>query len=151
MIRGEVVLAAGLGVLGGICMLLSSRLPYMGEFAPGSGFMPFWLGLALTALSVLFIARRVRAGEWLDGARYLPPAEWRRPVLIALGLIVCVAVIENAGWTLSVTVYIAYLMRVVEGKRWRLALGLALGTSVALWLLFRTWLGVPLPKGPWGF
>ena len=151
MIRGELVLVGALGVLGIVCMVLSSRLPYMGEFAPGSGFMPFWLGFALTTLALLFIARRVHARQWLASTSQLPPAEWRRPVMVALGLVVCVAVIEKAGWTLSVVLYILFLARVVEGRRWSVSLALAIGTAVTLWLLFRTWLGVPLPRGPWGF
>jgi hypothetical protein len=31
------------------------------------------------------------------------------------------------------------------------SVGVAAGSSLALTLVFRTWLGVPFPVGPWGF
>ena len=44
-----------------------------------------------------------------------------------------------------------FLLRGVEKESWPLSLGVAAGTVAVLFGLFRLWLHVPLPKGPWGF
>ncbi len=70
---------------------------------------------------------------------------------VTLGLIVCVAVIETLGFVVAVAAYLLFLLRGVEKESWRTSLGVSVGTIAVLFGLFRVWLQVPLPKGPWGF
>ena len=70
---------------------------------------------------------------------------------MTLGLIVCVAVIEALGFVVAVAAYLLFLLRAVEKESWRTSLGVSVGTVAVLFGLFRLWLQVPLPKGPWGF
>jgi hypothetical protein len=148
---GEVVVGITIAALGAGWLALALKLPYMGEFAPGSGFLPVWLAGVLTVLAVVFVIRRVRAGALTRGADEDGEGGLGRPALVSAGLFVCVAVIEWLGFVPSVTLYILFLVRVVEGHLWRVAAALALGTSLSLWLLFKVWLKVPLPVGPLGF
>jgi hypothetical protein len=39
----------------------------------------------------------------------------------------------------------------VEKENWPASLGVSCGCVAVLFALFRLWLHVPLPKGPWGF
>lgn len=153
MNRGETVMGAAIALLGLGWLLLSLDLPYMGEFAPGSGFLPIWLSGALLLLAVFFVVKRLRAGAWsstgVDADVW--SGSWRRPAAIAAGLIVCVAVIETLGFCVTVTLYLVYLLRVIEQRSWRVTAGVAAGSVAVLWALFAAWLHVPLPKGPWGF
>lgn len=144
--RGEAVMGALFGVLGAAWIVGALDLTYMGDFAPGSGFLPFWLGIALVGLSALFVWRKLRSpGE------AAPAGGWRKTAAIAGGLAVCVGVIEALGFVVSVAAYLVFLTRFVEREPWRPALGVSLGTVAALFAVFRLWLSVPLPKGPWGF
>jgi putative tricarboxylic transport membrane protein len=151
--RGEIVMGAAMALLGLGWLLLALDLPYMGEFAPGSGFLPIWLSGALLVLAVAFVIKRLRAGAWSNTAvdPYAPPLLWQRPAAIAAGLSVCVAVIESLGFCVTVTLYLAFLLRVIERRTWTVTLGVSVGTAGVLWALFGAWLHVPLPKGPWGF
>ena len=44
-----------------------------------------------------------------------------------------------------------FLFRVVEKLPTLSSILASAGTAAVLTLVFRSWLGVPLPKGPWGF
>jgi hypothetical protein len=46
---------------------------------------------------------------------------------------------------------LAVLFTVAAPTRWPLALGGSVVAAGAAWLVFRVWLKIPLPAGPWGF
>ena len=151
MLRGELITGAFFGLLGVFWIIGALNLPYMSGFAPGSGFLPLWLGIALVALSSIFILGRLRTARITDShsTEILPLQS--RPVLIVLGLIVCIGMMETVGFVVAITAYLLYLTRWVERESWLASLGVSIGAALALHLIFRTWLSVPLPRGPWGF
>jgi hypothetical protein len=151
MATGERTIGVLLILVGIVWMTESLTLTYMSEFAPGSGFLPFWLGALLVGLSLLLVFQTFgaeRAGPAEDAA---PPGAWRKNAAIALGLVASVVAIEWVGFALAVAAYLVFLVRGVERRPWRAALGLSLGTTASLFLIFKAWLKVPLPTGPWGF
>lgn len=152
MANGERILGAAFGLLGVLWAVKALDLTYMREFAPGSGFLPFWLGVSLAALSgiFLFTTRKKPAPSGGEGMGS-PRAAWRKTASILLGLFVCVGMLDWVGFMISVTAYLFYLVKFVERRSWVAALGVSIGTTLTLFLIFRTWLGVSLPKGPLGF
>lgn len=144
--RGEIVAGLLCALFAALWIATALGLPYMGDYAPGSGFLPLWLGVCLLALSVIHVVTSVRAP-----AAAATSGHWRKVVAVTLGLIVCVAVIEKLGFVVAVAAYLLFLLRVVEKESWRTSLGVSGGTIAVLFGLFRLWLQVPLPKGPWGF
>ncbi len=145
-LRGELVAGALCVLFGTLWIATSLGLPYMGEFAPASGFLPFWLGACLVALSAFHVLSCLRTQSIP-----VPAGHGRKVVAVALGLIVCVAVIDTLGFVVAVGAYVLFLLRGVEKETWQTAFGVTAGAIVALFGLFHVWLHVPLPKGPWGF
>jgi hypothetical protein len=146
-LTGERALAVVLGALGLLFAVKSRELKYMDEFAPGAGFLPFWLGLIVVGLVIVFVlTTRGRAAGEREG-----PRAGRKVFAVGAGLVACVVFIEWIGFAAAIAAYILYLARWIENRRWGLSLGLAAGTTLALYVVFRVWLGVPLPRGPWGF
>jgi putative tricarboxylic transport membrane protein len=145
-VRGEVVAGVVCAMFGALWIATALGLPYLGDYAPGSGFLPLWLGVCLLALSTFHIVTSLRAPASATQAGH-----WRKVVALTLGLIVCVAMIESLGFAVAVGAYLLYLTRGVEKEPWRTSLGVSVVTVAVLVALFRWWLQVPLPKGPWGF
>jgi hypothetical protein len=145
MERGERVFAILLGLFGLVWALKAPALKYMDEDAvPGSGFLPLWLGLAMVVLVAIFLGthRSTRPSE---------PGRLGRVLAIALALAVAVLLVDPLGFTLPVTALMVFLLRVMERESWLASLGTGLGVTIGLLLIFRVWLSVPLPRGPWGF
>jgi hypothetical protein len=145
-LTGERLLATAFAVLGLIFAVKAVELKYMDEFAPGAGFLPFWLALILVALVVGFLVS-TRAAKQMETA----PPVGRKVLAVSAGLVACVALIEWLGFAVAIAAYILYLLRGVERRSWASAVWLAAGTTSALYLIFKVWLAVPLPQGPWGF
>ena len=145
--RGDIFGGLVCGVFAVVWIATALGLPYMGDYAPGSGFLPLWLGVGLLALSVIHVVASVRA----PAAAATPPGRVRKVVAVTLGLIVCVALIDKLGFVVVVGAYLMFLFRGVEREPWRTSLIVAFATVAVLFGLFRLWLQVPLPKGPWGF
>lgn len=152
MVNGERIFGAAFGLLGVLWAVKARELTYMGEYAPGSGFLPFWLGISLAALAgiFLFTTRKKPAPSGGEGVA-LPVAAWGKTASIMLGLFVCVGVLDWVGFVLSVAAYLLYIVKFIERRSWVAGLGVSIGTTLTLFLIFRGWLGVPLPEGPWGF
>jgi putative tricarboxylic transport membrane protein len=145
-LRGEVGAGLVCAAFGAVWIATALGLPYMGEFAPASGFLPLWLGVCLLVLSVGHVVLCLRAP-----AASLPTGRWRKVAAVALGLVVCVAVVEPLGFAVAVGTYLVFLLRVVEREPWPISLAVSVGAVAGLFAIFHAWLHVPLPKGPWGF
>ncbi|MGQ0663375.1 MAG: tripartite tricarboxylate transporter TctB family protein [Pseudomonadota bacterium] len=149
MLTGERIVGAMFGLLGLLWIVKSFELHYMDEFAPGSGFLPFWLGVAIAAFAAMFLYST--RGEPAATADPSPPGGARKVAVIALGLFVCVVAMEWLGFVVPIALYLLFLVGVVERRGVAVAAGTALGTPLALFLIFKVFLRVPLPIGPWGF
>ncbi|MBM3601528.1 MAG: tripartite tricarboxylate transporter TctB family protein [Alphaproteobacteria bacterium] len=149
---GERCFAVVIGLFGAFWIIQASKLPYWSDFAPGSGFLPFWLGVALVIMVAAFLLQSFRAAP-VDAQSEAPvDAGGRgRIVQIMLGLIACLALLEWVGFVVSVGLYLAFLIGWVERRTLVETAAVSLGTVAFLWLLFKKWLGVPFPEGPWGF
>ncbi|HVE48423.1 MAG TPA: tripartite tricarboxylate transporter TctB family protein [Casimicrobiaceae bacterium] len=145
-LRGDTVAGVLCGLFALLWITTALGLPYMGDYAPGSGFLPLWLGVCLLLLSTIHVVASVRAPSATAATGH-----WRKVVAVALGLVVCVAVIEPVGFVVAVGLYLLFLLRGVERESWRTSVGLSIAVVAVLFALFRLWLKVPLPKGPWGF
>lgn len=149
MRKGETIFVALIGLIGAAWALMSRDLSYMDDGVPAAGYFPFWIGLLVLFLSVLYLVLNWGTSPEVDANE--ESMQWRRPALVALGLIVCVAVLDYVGFGVSVAAYLAYLFVVLEKIRWPVAGGAAVGISAFIVVLFHTLLSVPLPTGPWGF
>jgi putative tricarboxylic transport membrane protein len=118
--------------------------PYWGEGGPGSGFLPFWLGVVMAALAVLLLVRKP-IGEAVD---WLPRGEGRKRVLVVIGATaVFIAALKIIGMVLGTALYLIVLMRFLGRHRWPITLVVAAGAAGINYLVFAYWLRVPFPEG----
>ncbi len=105
------------------------------------------LGLAAAALLLESTSASGAASD--DPAAESQPI--RTPFIVLLALAAGVAGIEPAGFFAAMFLTMLFLFRIVEKSSLVSSVIASAATSAVLTLVFRTWLGVPLPKGPWGF
>lgn len=144
---GELVLCGFFVATGAFWAAVAAGLPLWEGFAPATGFLPLVYGVLLVtlALAATLVDVLARSG---DGEERQPI---RHPLIVLLALAAGVAGIEPAGFPFAMAATMLFLFRIVERLPLPASVAAALATAAGLTLVFRTWLGVPLPAGPWGF
>jgi putative tricarboxylic transport membrane protein len=144
---GAIVLSLAFVGAGLFWIVTSLRLQMWDGFAPSSGLLPLIYGILLVGLSLAALFLESHGNDSADET-----AETiRRPVLVIAVLAAGVAGLESAGFAVSIFLTMFFLFKIVEKLPLLPSLLVAGGSALTLTLVFRTWLGVPLPKGPWGF
>jgi len=112
---------------------------------PGSGLMPFGLGVILAVLAVILIATNL--GPEGQKVPFWEPKAWLRP-LLALGITAIYAwLFDDIGAITSVVVLVSGWLYFVEHKRAPVAVGTGLATGLVVWLVFARFLQTPFPQG----
>ncbi len=151
MTTGERIFAGVFALLGLSWIVQSLNLRYWGDFAPGPGFLPLWLGVTLMTLVAIHVCTSLRVDGRRDADARSLTSPSGRVAAIVIGFLLCIASIDWLGFGVAVMAYLVYLLWLVERQTPAVVAGVSLGTTVALYLIFKVWLGVPLPAGPWGF
>jgi putative tricarboxylic transport membrane protein len=131
----------------------SLKYDYMTTYTPGPGFHPFWLGICLGLLSLFLIFSTFRRKDTEEEKRsYLPG----KKALVRVGLILIITTgmavgMTRLGFVLSTFVFITLILLILE--KFTVVKSILYSTllSGAVFLIFRTWLGVDLPRGWLGF
>jgi len=148
-VRGRDRGAAVVLLVFGLLALEEARKLRFGSIAkPGPGFFPLVLALAfsLVCLALLISAIRTRAAEAAAG----PRLAWPQIVGTMAALLVYALVLEPAGFVLATFALLLFFFKVLERQRWVSALAGSFATAFVTYLVFKVWLNVQLPAGPWG-
>ncbi|MGH8662107.1 MAG: tripartite tricarboxylate transporter TctB family protein [Burkholderiales bacterium] len=151
MKRGWQVATIALLVLFAFFAFESFHLSLRDALGPGPGFFPFWLGLFGAVLAVILLAQ-LRLGRLDLGTEALvfDRTGVRNAALVLAGLAVAAALLEVAGFRVSMLLLIPYLL-IMLGARNRVAVGIcAVAGSFGVFHLFFDLLKVPLPVGIFG-
>jgi putative tricarboxylic transport membrane protein len=146
LLKGDVGLALIFGGLGLVWLFGSFGLPFWEGFAPQSGFLPLFYGLLLTGLALVILA-----GSFFETESASDEQSVGKPLTILVALTAAAIGVEAAGFGVAVFLLLLFLFAGVERLPVLRSLVVAGATTAALVLIFRTWLGVPLPAGPLGF
>ncbi len=144
---GELALCLIFIGMGVFWIVVASGMVMWDGFAPSSGFMPLVYGVLMALLAIAATVVDVFATN--EDAEPKDPVQ--RPLLVLLALGAGVAGIEVAGFAVSMFLAMLFLFRVAEQLPLAASLLTSVTSALVLTLVFRTWLGVPLPVGPWGF
>jgi putative tricarboxylic transport membrane protein len=119
--------------------------------SPAPGLFPFVAGAVLSLLSLAilikaaFVKEKRSLGELWGGSNWLG-------VFYAVGsLLIYSILLEWVGFVIMTASLLLFLFRAIEPQKWKMAIGLAISSSVGFYLLFDRVLQVLLPKGIFGF
>jgi hypothetical protein len=137
------MLGLGAVILAVPAMLASWRYEVGTYRAPGAGFWPFYVALAMAGLGAVLIARPAPAAT--SGEPGVP--RWRQFAVALVTLGFYAVALEPLGYLAATTILLFVQLRWVEDRSWRGSLGIALASSALSLVIFRTLLKVPLPLG----
>jgi hypothetical protein len=137
--------------LGGLFVLGAWQQGLMRRGVPGPGFLPFFSGLVLVAVSLAVLLPALLGAP--EEARTPAPAPGsRRRVLLALGALSGYGIaLEYLGYLLTTLLFMLSMGQLIQPRRWGMVSLLAGLTAVCSYVLFVVLLEVPLPKGVLGF
>ena len=112
---------------------------------PGSGFMPFGLGVILAILALALIVT-----NWGRDEQRIPfwePRAWFHPLLAVVITAVYIVVFDDLGAISSVVVLVTGWLLFVERKSIAVSAGTGLLTGLVVYLVFARLLQTPFPSG----
>jgi len=112
---------------------------------PGSGFMPFGLGVILSILAVGLIATNLGREE--QHVPFWEPKGWLRPLLAIVITSAYVVVFDDIGAITSVVILVFGWLLIVERKSLFLSVSTGVLTGLVVYLLFDRFLQTPFPRG----
>jgi putative tricarboxylic transport membrane protein len=146
--RRQLIAAAVLLAFGLFAVAQARGLRFGTVAAPGPGFFPLCLAMALCLAAVGLIVQTWRAA--LAGAPAPAPTAGPRRFAVAgtLGsLLVYALVLEWLGFLLATFALLVFFFRALQRQSWLVVVAGSLATSLLSYLVFKTWLGINLPGG----
>ena len=115
---------------------------------PGPGLLAFGAGAGIGVLALWFLIQSfvskesrgevTRHGKTLQRGRFL---------MICTSLFVYTIAVNWLGFLLSTFLFVIFILRLIESKKWWRTLVEALLITIGNYLFFVEWLGLSLPKG----
>jgi hypothetical protein len=135
-------------VIGLVIVGWSATFPFGRLAQPGPALLPILCGVVLAVLGAILVvtARRRPAGAPVGPDR----VEAMRIVWTVVGVAAAALVLERVGFTATLFGLVSFLLLVVAGRRWTVAVAYAAVTAAACAVIFRFVLGVELPRGWFG-
>ena len=148
MTRSDRLIGALFLLFGGLVVLEASKLEFTSGYGAGSGFFPYWLGVAIVILGAVVTLYAWRNPAAVDSSA---PVTWSVKKLTALALLLgFVLTVERIGFVTAFSFLVAFLLE-LEGENWRNAVAVALAAGLSFYIFFIRLLAVNLPAGPFGF
>jgi putative tricarboxylic transport membrane protein len=134
--------------LGLAASAMALQMDLVGPFGPDSGLFPFLAGgmVGLGGLALMF-ARSHAVGtiDWPSRTGAL------RVGGVIAGMSVMMVLLPYVGFGLASFVTMIVLIRFVERVHWGSSIALSLASVACVIVVFGQFLGMQLPRGPWGF
>ena len=138
---GELALALFFALLGALWIVAALRMPLWSGFVPDSGFMPLWYGAVLVGLAgAILVFNEDRKQEEPVG----------KPLVVIAVIAATILGFDLVGFAPSIFLLLLVLLAAVERLPIVRSVAVAAAVTAVLYLVFRTWLRVPLPVGPLG-
>lgn len=140
--------AAAVLLVFGLIALEEARKLRLGSIArPGPGFFPVLLAAAFSVVCLVLLVQAWRAHDAPAAAGTL--LGWRKIAAAMAALFVYAFALERLGFVAATFALLLFFFKALERQRWATALAGSLATAFVTYLVFKVWLNVQLPPGPW--
>jgi putative tricarboxylic transport membrane protein len=130
----------------------SLNLEYYTKLGPGAGFFPLWLGVAMGALSLVWLVRVFRPTGKPSKTASLPDRSGITRILAIIASLVVAALVMNLlGFQVAMFLLLAFLLLVMGRQPVWLTVIISLAGSVGVYRIFVIYLDVQLPASSLAF
>ena len=112
---------------------------------PGPGFFPFWAGLFLGAFALILLVRSLKLREELR----LGALPWRALIVVLVAVLAYLLFLETLGFVIVTFLFLLVLFCFAE-IGWTKQTAWSAAATCLVYALFKFWLKVQLPQGPFG-
>jgi putative tricarboxylic transport membrane protein len=112
---------------------------------PGSGFMPFGLGVVLAVLASLILLTNLGPDE--KRIPFWQPKAWLRPLLALIIMAAYVVAFDDLGAVTSVVILVTAWLLLLEKKPVWVATVTGVATGLVVYIVFERLLMTPFPRG----
>ncbi len=149
MARANVYAGIGLILFGIYFIYEALKFPVWSNVGPGAGALPLAYGSLFVALCLVVTLRHLREGGSGEPGG-IGFSRWRIAATILGALFVAILVAKTLGMLITIFLFSAFHIIVVERVRWVLALPISIAIAGMFFLVFERWLDVPLVIGVFG-
>ena len=142
-VGGFIWLVLGMGIcIGAIKLRLGTLL------RPGPGFMPFLSGaiMGVFGLILVFSTGLTKLGEVKSETHWVK-GNLKNLLLPSLAIFGYVLLLEPLGFLITTFIFLIFLLKLKEPKRWAMPLILTASTVALSYLIFSVWLKCQFPRG----
>lgn len=140
---GVILLVGALGLLGSADLDTG-----WASDGPQAGYFPLRVSVILVVAAALVAVNAWRGREALARIPAIEREGGRRVLRFGLPVLGMVAVAQWLGLYVAMALYLLVAIRWAGGRRLSTALAVAVGVTLASYVVFEKWFGVPLLKGP---
>ena len=132
-----------------VAFKMSSSYVYYSKYGPGPGLFPLWISGIFIVISILYIIESIRK-EGVSVNEVLPKGKDLNYILKIMGSIALFVILAPyTGYSIASIVMLFILF---YGKyKWYSGLGIAIATTLILFLVFQKYLRIPLPLNEFGW
>jgi putative tricarboxylic transport membrane protein len=134
-------------VLGVVFVTQSWSLEYWSAYGPGPGFLPVWLGVGFVLVGLIVLGQFTRGRKEKDVISLPSKLAARQMILVTVGFCGFVFLAESVGFITCIGLLFFFILTVVEKKRWKFSLAVALISALAYWTVFEWGCELRLPPG----
>ncbi len=137
----------------GFTQCLASVSLGLGEVVePGTGFMPFVIGLLMIVLGIaLFLEASAVLRKGAKKVAIWSDVHWKRVVYIILILTAYAVLLPRIGYLIGTFLVMVFLLKSGEPVKWISAVVVGVLASGLSYVIFGMWLNVSFPRGIFSF
>lgn len=130
----------------GVVILEGTKLPVKSEYTIGPGFLPIVVGIGIFIVSVISIIQNLLKNKGTDSSKKFFSKEGATRLGIFIGVMIVSLLLSKVfGLLISLAIFMIVIFRYVEKYSWIASIRVAIICNVVFYLVFKIWLGVPLP------
>ena len=133
-------------VLSGLMMWESWEMEYYTPVGPGGGFFPFWLGVVMGAMSLIWLVQVSRPAGKPEEGKFLPDPKGRNQIVsMTAALVLTAMLMDLLGYQLTMFFFFVFVLLFIGKQPIWMSLLIAVIGSVGVFYVFSKFLDVRLP------